>query len=153
VFASLVTTEFQFFLIAVISWMNRHQQTVIEYLQEEDRVLLEQLGAKPKRFSDAQRMRLARNAKVIGRNHLGQITTTVTPDPLLLRFRVLIAKKWSYGRTNPIGRPPVNPELEKLVLKLIQENPIWGSNRIVGALDNLGYPVVSENSRHSAKHS
>ena len=31
--------------------MNRHQQVVIEYLWEENRVLLEQLGGKPKRFS------------------------------------------------------------------------------------------------------
>jgi len=35
----------------------------------------------------------------------------------------------------------VDPELEKLVIKLITENPTWGSNRIVGALDNLGFKV------------
>jgi len=35
----------------------------------------------------------------------------------------------------------VDPELEKLVIKLIQENPTWGSNRIVGALDNLGFTM------------
>ena len=39
--------------------MSRHQQAVIEYLQEENRILLEQLGGKPKRFTDAQRIRLA----------------------------------------------------------------------------------------------
>ena len=30
--------------------MNRHQQDAIEYLLAEDRVLLEQLGGKPRRF-------------------------------------------------------------------------------------------------------
>ena len=35
----------------------------------------------------------------------------------------------------------MDPELEKLVIKLIQENPTWGSNRIVGALHNLGLSV------------
>ena len=54
---------------------------------------------------------------------------------------MLIARKWTYARTNPLGRPPVDPELEKLVLKLIEQNPTWGSNRIVGALDNLGYTL------------
>ena len=121
--------------------MNRHQQAVIEFLQEENRVLLEQLGGKPGRFTDAQRVRLARKAKLLGRRRLGQITTLVTPDTLLRWFRALVAKKWTFARTNPIGRPPVDPELEKLVIKLITENPTWGSNRIVGALDNLGFKV------------
>lgn len=121
--------------------MNRHQQAVIEYLQEENRVLLEQLGGKPRRFTDSQRTRLARKAKLVGRHRLGQFATLVTPDTLLRWFRVLIAKKWTFARTNPVGRPPVDPQLEKLVIKLIQENPNWGSNRIVGALDNLGYTV------------
>jgi hypothetical protein len=136
-----VTTQLQFFLIAVAGWMNRHQQAVIEYLQEENRILLEQVGGKPKPFTDAQRIRLARKAKLVGRRRLGQITTLVTPDTLLRWFRVLIAKKWTYARTNVLGRPPVGSELEKLVLKLIEENPTWGSNRIVGALANPGHTV------------
>jgi transposase InsO family protein len=40
-----------------------------------------------------------------------------------------------------IRHAQVDPELEKLVLKVMTENPSWGSNRIVGALDNLGYTV------------
>ena len=48
-----MTTQLQFLLIAVAGWMSRHQQAVIEYLQEENRILLEQLGGKAKRFTDA----------------------------------------------------------------------------------------------------
>jgi hypothetical protein len=51
-------TQLQFILFAIASWVNRHQQAVIEYLQEEKRVFLEQLGGKPKRFTDAQQMPL-----------------------------------------------------------------------------------------------
>jgi hypothetical protein len=109
-----VTTQFQFLLIAVAGWMSRHQQAVIEYLQEENRILLEQLGGKPKRFTDAQRIRLARKAKLVGRRRLGKLATLVTPDTLLRWLRVLVAKKWTSARTNPIGRPsartlPVKP--------------------------------------------
>ena len=131
--------------------MNQHQQAVIEFLQEENRVLLEQLGGKPRRFTDAQRVRLARRAKLVGRQRLGQITTLVTPDTLLRWFRVLVAKKWTFAKANPVGRPPVAPEIEKLVIKLILENPTWGSNRIVGALDNLGFKLSDstvDNIRH-----
>jgi len=84
--------------------MSRHQQAVIEYLQEENRILLEQLGGKPKRFTDAQRIRLARKAKLVGRRRLGKLATLVTPDTLRW-FRVLVAKKWTFPRTNPLGRP------------------------------------------------
>ena len=128
----MVTTQLQFFLVAVAGWMNRHQQAVIEYVQEENQILLEQLGGKPRRFTQSQRRRLARKAKVIGRRRLRQIATIVTPDTLLRWFRVLLARKWTFARTNSVGRPPVNPELETLVLKMLRENPSWGSNRIVG---------------------
>ena len=136
-----VTTQLQFLLISVAGWMSRHQQAVIDYLQEENRILLEQLGGKPKRFTDAQRIRLARKAKRVGRRRLGKLATLVTPDTLLRWFRVLIAKKWTFARTNPVGRPSVEAELEKLVITLLQENPTWGSKRIVGALANLGFKV------------
>ena len=45
-------------LISLAGWMNRNQQDVIAYLQEEIRVLKEQLSKKP-RFNDDQRRRLA----------------------------------------------------------------------------------------------
>ncbi len=47
-----------FLLVCFAGWMNRRQQAVIEYLQEEVRVLQEQLGKRP-RFTDDQRRRLA----------------------------------------------------------------------------------------------
>jgi len=132
--------------------MNRHQQAVIEFLQEENRVLLEQLGGNPRRFTDSQRVRLARKAKLVGRRRLGQITTLVTPDTLLRWFRVLVAKKWTFAKANPVGRPPVDPELEKLVIKLITENPTWGSNHIVGASDNLGFKVSDSTVDNIRRH-
>ena len=136
-----MTTHLQLLLITVAGWVNQRQQAVIEYLQEDNRILLEQLGGKPKRFTDAQRARLARKAKVLGRTRLRGMATLVTPDTLLRWFRRLVAQKWTFAKANPLGRPAVAPELEKLVVKLIQDNPTWGSNRIVGALANLGYPL------------
>src|ERR1017187_7325414 len=43
-----------------------------------------------------------------------RLATLVTPDTLLRWFRVLVAKKWTFARTNPTGRPRVDAELEKL---------------------------------------
>src|ERR1022692_1526143 len=81
--------------------MSRHQQAVIEYLQEENRILLEQLGGKPKRFTDAQRIRLARKAKRVGRRRLGKLATLVTPDTIPCSVGLV---SWS-PRSGPLPGP------------------------------------------------
>lgn len=60
---------FAFLLLCVAGWMNRNQQDVVEYLQEEIRVLEELLGKKP-RFNDGQRLRLATKGKQLRRKVL-----------------------------------------------------------------------------------
>ena len=65
-----MNAQMQFLILMVAGWVNRQQQAVIEYLQEESRISLEQLGGKPKRLTDIQRIRLARKAKVVGRRRL-----------------------------------------------------------------------------------
>ena len=57
------TAQFQLLISAVAGWINRSQQDVIEYLQEENRVLREQLGGRRLLFTDAQRRRLAANGR------------------------------------------------------------------------------------------
>jgi len=42
-------------ILAVSGWVNRHQQEVIEYLVEENRVLREQIGDRRLRLTDHQR--------------------------------------------------------------------------------------------------
>ena len=44
----------QFVLVALAGWMNQQQRDVIDYLQEENRVLREQLGPRRVRFNTAR---------------------------------------------------------------------------------------------------
>ena len=136
-----MNAQIQILFLIISGWVNRQQNAIIEYLQEENRILLEQLGGKPRRFTNAQRIRLARKAKPVGRRKLLALGTLVTPDTLLRWFRRLVAQKWTYPRKAGPGRPSVEPEVEKLVLRLMEENPSWGSDRIVGALANLHIPI------------
>jgi putative transposase len=80
----------RFVLVALAGWMNQQQRDVIDYLQEENRVLREQLGPRRLRFTDAQRRRLAAKAKTLGRRVLRHITASVTPDTLRAWHRALI---------------------------------------------------------------
>src|SRR5262245_48288158 len=102
--------------------MDESQQRLIEYLQEEIRVLREQLGRKP-RFSNDQRRRLAAKAKKAGIDALRQIMSIVTPETLLKWHRKLIAKKYDGSLKQAPGRPRVHASIERLILRFAQENP------------------------------
>ena len=52
---TLALDPFRLLLISLAGWMNQQQQEVIDYLQEENRILREQLGGKRLRFNDDQR--------------------------------------------------------------------------------------------------
>ena len=91
-------------LTCVAGWMNCHQQVVIEYLQEEVRVLQEQLGRRP-RFNDDQRRRLALKAKTVGRQGLRRFARIVTPDTLLAWHRRLFAQKHDSSQVRKPSRP------------------------------------------------
>ena len=78
---------FQLALLMFSGWANRHQLDVIEYLQEENRVLKARLGGSHLRFTDAERCRLARKAHALGRKVLSELDTLVTPDTLLRWYR------------------------------------------------------------------
>ena len=50
-----VIQPFHLIVIAFAGWLNRQQQTVIDYIVEENRILKEQLGDRRIRFTDRQR--------------------------------------------------------------------------------------------------
>jgi transposase InsO family protein len=130
----------QLLLMMFSGWVNRHQQQVIDYLLEENRVLRELHKGKRLRFNDRQRRRLARKGKILGRKLLFKFATIVTPDTILAWHRKLIAQKWTYTRKGP-GRPPVTKPIIDLVVRMALENRSWGYDRIEGALKNLGHIV------------
>src|SRR5262249_49981603 len=43
-----------------------------------------------------------------------------------------------------VGRPRVAEEIERLVVRMANENPSWGYDRIVGALANLGHQLSDQ---------
>jgi transposase InsO family protein len=62
----------------------------------------------------------------------------VTPATLLRWHRELVRRKWTFRRTGRPGRPPIDPEVRALILRLARDNPRWGCVRIEGELRKLG---------------
>jgi len=134
--------SFRLLLISLAGWLNQQQQEVIDYLQEENRVLREQLGARRLRLNDDQRRRLAVKAQKLGRRVLHELATLVTPETLLAWQRTLIARKYDGSQQRGPGRPRTPIEIQQLVVRMATENRDWGYRRIQGALANLGHEVA-----------
>jgi putative transposase len=115
-----------------------------EYLVTENRMLRHQINGRV-RLRDAERKTLAEIGQKLGKQALAEVATIVTPDTILAWRRKFVAQKFngSQQRRAP-GRPPIDPELEALVLRLARENHSWGYDRIVGALANLGYTISDQ---------
>ena len=88
-----------------------------EYLAAENEILKSKI-AKPLRFNDSERVRLAKIGKRIGLKALREIACIVKPETIMEWFRKLVAKKFdgSVFRKYP-GRPRLNRELESLIIR------------------------------------
>ena len=111
-----------FVATVLAGWVNRHQQAIIDYLMEENRIFKQQLQGRRLHLSDNHRRRLATKAKALGRQLLDEVANLVTPDTLLAWYRNLIARKWTYARKGP-GRPRASGEITELLLRMARENP------------------------------
>jgi putative transposase len=137
-----VLHPWQMLLLILAGWINRHQQNAIEYLIAENKILLEKLGKKRVLLTDDQRRRLAVKGKILGRKALAEICSMVTPETILRWHRNLVAQEWDYSKCRKsLGRPSTDKEIVELLVRMAQENPSWGYNRIQGALANLGHDI------------
>ena len=82
----------QVLVLPFAGWVTRHQDDLIAYLREENRVLREHLGPWPLRLTDAQRRRLAVRGQKLGRRVVMQVVGIVTPDTILRWYRKWIAQ-------------------------------------------------------------
>ena len=138
---AIMNLPLKFLLLMWAGWVNRAQQDAIDYLKEENRGLRAQVGKKRLRLSNAQRRRLARKAKVVGRAALKELACIVTPDTLLRWHRELIAKKYDGSLKRKPGRPRSSQEIQALIVQMAKDNHPWGYRRIRGALRNLGHRI------------
>ena len=93
---------------------------------------------------EADRVFLAALSRVLPRRAWSAFS--VSPRTLLRWHQRLVARRWTYPHRRP-GRPPVNRELEALVVRLARENAAWGYRRIVGELSGLGFSVSASSVR------
>ncbi|HTE67548.1 MAG TPA: integrase core domain-containing protein [Actinomycetes bacterium] len=99
--------------------------------------VLRRQTSRPK-LEPADRALLAAVSRVLPRSRWSCFL--VRPETLLRWHRRLVAGAWTYSRRGP-GRPPLDEEVQQLIVRLARENPRWGYQRIQGELLRLRVQV------------
>jgi putative transposase len=127
-----------FALVWLLGRRRGSKELEILVLRHELAVLRRQ-SARP-RLTQADRAFLAALSRLLPRSTWPSFL--VRPDTLLRWHRQLIARRWTYLNMRP-GRPPLEPSVGAVILRLARENSLWGYRRIVGELRGLGVVVSS----------
>jgi putative transposase len=115
-----------------------------EYLAAENRVLRAKIKGRLQ-LADGEKRTLAEIAHRLGRKALADVAVAAKPDTILRWFRKLVARKFDGSACREsVGRPRVEKTIEDLIVRMAQENPSWGYDRMVGALANLGHSVSDQ---------
>jgi putative transposase len=120
----------------VLAGGQRDREIEILVLRQQVRVLQRKAGRPKLRRCD--RLFLAAAAHLLPRERWSSFI--VTPATLLRWHRELVKHKWTYRRRR-IGRPPLDPKIGRLIVRMAKENPRWGYVRIQGELRKLGIRV------------
>jgi putative transposase len=97
------------------------------------------------RFTAGDRLVLATLSRVVPRGSCRRAVFLVTPATLLRWHRELVARRWTYPHTG--NRHVLPEETVDLVVRLAQENPRWGYQRIVGEARKIGVRVSASSVR------
>src|SRR5215469_13654648 len=86
----------------------------------------------PESAGEGSAVTLTRSKSHIGRDHrlgrkaLEEVASTAQPDTILGWYRRLIANKFNGSRFRQgVGRPRIAEEIERLVVRMANENPSW----------------------------
>jgi transposase InsO family protein len=84
-------------------------------------------------------------------NRMGNIRENISivkPETVLLWQKQLIKRFWTYKTANRGGRPPVESEIQQLILSMKNDNLYWGYKKIQGELLKLGISLDQKTIRN-----
>ena len=112
----------------LLSVSDRDKDAEILVLRHQVAVLERQLGGKKVRFTPADRALLAALLHRLKPQGLGRMRLLVRPDTVLRWHRDLVRKRHA-ARSRPRrpGRPRTVRSIRALVLRMVRENPAWGT--------------------------
>ena len=123
--------------LAALRFRSRRSKDLEIVVLRHELAILRRQVARPE-LADADRVFLAAASRMLPRRR--RPSFVVRPETLLRWHRRLVARRWTYPQRGR-GRPPLDPEIARLVVRLARENPRWGYLRIQGELQGIGVRV------------
>ena len=139
-----------FSLLLDLIWLGRrgeHDKDLEILLLRQQLRILQRKQPRPPHISRWQKLTLLVLAGQLttmtssARARLGQVVLLFKPETLLKWHRELVRRKWTVQKKARLGRPPIPPAVEALLLRLAKENPAWGYGKLEGELGKLGYNI------------
>src|SRR5674476_506380 len=138
VFSSLLYLLLSLLLGMLVSRDRAAEQVRLENLVLRHQVAILRRQVKRPVYRMRDRALLAAASRMLPRERWNAFL--VRPETLLRWHRRLVARKWTRRHRRP-GRPALEPEVRRLILRMAKENPRWGYMRIKGELHKLGIHV------------
>src|ERR1035437_9598783 len=122
-------------LLSVLSSKDRAAEQVrLENLVLRHQVAILRRQVKRPVYRVRDRALLAAASRILPRNRWH--TFLVRPETLLRWHKGLVVRKWTHPQRPP-GRPAIDREVRRLILRMARENPRWVYMRIKGELQGL----------------
>ena len=132
-----------------------NMQKMCDYQAEKLRIYEEHLtvltGKERPELNDADKRRLAQKGRLLNDFLLASVEPTWAPGTLRGWYNSLVGAKYDSTKSpnqKKRGRKPISQEIVDEVLKLAQNNPDWGYDRIAGTMRYLGYDVCASTVKH-----
>ena len=110
---------------------------IILSLKKENEILKRHLNNSGKNVQTTQSERFIISVLSTLSDLVGKYICFIKPETLLKWQRYFIRKHWTYRNTKT-GRPAITIKIKQMILKMKNENILWGSRRIAGELRKLG---------------
>jgi putative transposase len=124
---------------------NKDTALEVLVLRQQIRILERRVG-KLVRPSRVEKLLLALTAVRIkereGRQRLNDSILLFKPATVLNWHRELVKRKWTFQQRATVGRPRIKAELEALIVRLANENPGLGFEKLQGELLKVGYDIA-----------
>jgi len=112
---------------------------LILVLRQQVLILQRQQAGRRQTLTRTERLALVLACAGVARQRLLDVLMIVRPETLVRWHRQIVRRHWRLLSRRQRGRPQVDPEAERLVLRLAQENPRWGYTKIAGEMRKLGF--------------
>lgn len=142
----LFVWEFVLDLVAVMRMAEDEKDLEIMLLRQQLRIVerKQERGPQIPRWQKVPLAALAVRLKEHASNGRAALTESVRlfkPNTVLGWHRAMVRRKWTYQQERKPGRPPIDAELERWILRVAQDNPDLGYEKLAGEMRKLGFEV------------